>query len=88
MFWLHGQDMSRQPPTQELVAKDLHGVEWRFRHIFRGDRSTSLLFDFDHIPRTCSPLCSFACMKELQTWCQLLFVCAVYTEFLCALMTP
>ncbi|CAI9753590.1 unnamed protein product [Fraxinus pennsylvanica] len=29
------QDMSRQPPTQELVAKDLHGNEWRFRHIFR-----------------------------------------------------
>lgn len=31
------QDMGRQPPTQELVAKDLHGVEWRFRHIFRGN---------------------------------------------------
>ena len=30
------QDMSRQPPTQELVAKDLHANEWRFRHIFRG----------------------------------------------------
>lgn len=30
------QDMSRQPPTQELVANDLHGNEWRFRHIFRG----------------------------------------------------
>ncbi|GAY66762.1 hypothetical protein CUMW_251380 [Citrus unshiu] len=29
-------DMSRQPPTQELAAKDLHGNEWRFRHIFRG----------------------------------------------------
>lgn len=29
--------MSRQPPTQELVAKDLHGIEWRFRHIFRGN---------------------------------------------------
>ncbi|KNA07671.1 hypothetical protein SOVF_169770 isoform C, partial [Spinacia oleracea] len=28
-------DMSRQPPTQELVAKDLHSNEWRFRHIFR-----------------------------------------------------
>ncbi|GAU25476.1 hypothetical protein TSUD_71300 [Trifolium subterraneum] len=31
-------DMSKQPPTQELVAKDLHGNEWRFRHIFRGMR--------------------------------------------------
>ncbi|TVU10113.1 hypothetical protein EJB05_43621, partial [Eragrostis curvula] len=29
-------DMTQSPPTQELVAKDLHGIEWRFRHIFRG----------------------------------------------------
>ncbi|KAH9684562.1 auxin response factor 1 [Citrus sinensis] len=30
-------DMSRQPPWQELVATDLHGNEWNFRHIFRGE---------------------------------------------------
>lgn len=36
------QDMSKQPPTQELVAKDLHGNEWRFRHIFRGNCLVSL----------------------------------------------
>eukprot|EP01018_Ginkgo_biloba_P017330 Gb_23328 [translate_table: standard] len=36
-------DMSQQPPTQELVAKDLHGVEWRFRHIFRGQPRRHLL---------------------------------------------
>ena len=24
------------PPCQELVAKDLHGTEWNFRHIYRG----------------------------------------------------
>ncbi|CAL4984371.1 unnamed protein product [Urochloa decumbens] len=36
-------DMSRQPPTQELVAKDLHGMEWRFRHIFRGQPRRHLL---------------------------------------------
>ncbi|GMN33235.1 hypothetical protein TIFTF001_004055 [Ficus carica] len=29
-------DMSQQPPWQELVATDLHGTEWHFRHIFRG----------------------------------------------------
>ncbi|KAG9153383.1 hypothetical protein Leryth_017285, partial [Lithospermum erythrorhizon] len=29
-------DMSQQPPWQELVATDLHGNEWHFRHIFRG----------------------------------------------------
>ncbi|XWS37052.1 hypothetical protein CRYUN_Cryun19dG0010100 [Craigia yunnanensis] len=36
-------DMSRQPPTQDLVAKDLHGNEWRFRHIFRGQPRRHLL---------------------------------------------
>ncbi|KAI7750906.1 hypothetical protein M8C21_024677 [Ambrosia artemisiifolia] len=36
-------DMSRQPPTQELEAKDLHGNEWRFRHIFRGQPRRHLL---------------------------------------------
>ncbi|KAJ4748477.1 Auxin response factor [Rhynchospora pubera] len=36
-------DMSQQPPTQELVAKDLHGIEWRFRHIFRGQPRRHLL---------------------------------------------
>ncbi|KAL5993236.1 Arf GTPase arf1 [Asimina triloba] len=28
-------DMSQHPPWQELVATDLHGNEWHFRHIFR-----------------------------------------------------
>ncbi|KAI3975962.1 hypothetical protein MKX01_016645 [Papaver californicum] len=36
-------DMCRQPPTQELIAKDLHGNEWRFRHIFRGQPRRHLL---------------------------------------------
>ncbi|KAK9073597.1 hypothetical protein SSX86_007921 [Deinandra increscens subsp. villosa] len=36
-------DMSRQPPTQELAAKDLHGNEWHFRHIFRGQPRRHLL---------------------------------------------
>lgn len=31
------QDMSKQPPTQELVSKDIHGNIWHFRHIFRGN---------------------------------------------------
>lgn len=33
------QDYKQQRPSQELVAKDLHGVEWRFRHIYRGNVS-------------------------------------------------
>ncbi|CAL4906758.1 unnamed protein product [Urochloa decumbens] len=36
-------DMSQHPPNQELVAKDLHGSEWRFRHIFRGQPRRHLL---------------------------------------------
>ncbi|RYR44900.1 hypothetical protein Ahy_A08g041175 isoform E [Arachis hypogaea] len=42
-------DMSKQPPTQELVAKDLHANEWRFRHIFRGLVLLSSLFHTTNI---------------------------------------
>ena len=31
------QDYTQQRPSQELAAKDLHGVEWKFRHIYRGN---------------------------------------------------
>ncbi|XP_068651681.1 auxin response factor 1-like isoform X1 [Aristolochia californica] len=36
-------DMSQHPPWQELVATDLHGNEWHFRHIFRGQPRRHLL---------------------------------------------
>ncbi|XP_057996936.1 auxin response factor 18 isoform X2 [Hevea brasiliensis] len=36
-------DMNQVTPTQELVAKDLHGYEWRFKHIFRGQPRRHLL---------------------------------------------
>ncbi|XP_020573431.1 auxin response factor 11-like [Phalaenopsis equestris] len=36
-------DMSQPTPTQELCAKDLHGYEWRFKHIFRGQPRRHLL---------------------------------------------
>ncbi|EEF39042.1 Auxin response factor, putative [Ricinus communis] len=36
-------DMNQSIPTQELVAKDLHGYEWRFKHIFRGQPRRHLL---------------------------------------------
>ncbi|WOH02152.1 hypothetical protein DCAR_0521540 [Daucus carota subsp. sativus] len=36
-------DYTQQRPSQELVAKDLHGVEWRFRHIYRGQPRRHLL---------------------------------------------
>ncbi|XP_057953550.1 auxin response factor 4 isoform X2 [Malania oleifera] len=36
-------DYEQQRPSQELVAKDLHGVEWKFRHIYRGQPRRHLL---------------------------------------------
>ncbi|CAA7402509.1 unnamed protein product [Spirodela intermedia] len=36
-------DMTQQIPTQELATKDLHGFEWRFKHIFRGQPRRHLL---------------------------------------------
>ncbi|XP_014518560.1 auxin response factor 8 isoform X1 [Vigna radiata var. radiata] len=36
-------DFSQQPPAQELIARDLHDVEWKFRHIFRGQPKRHLL---------------------------------------------
>ena len=31
-----------QPPAQELMAKDLHGQAWTFRHIYRGMLSSGV----------------------------------------------
>ncbi|XP_040986768.1 auxin response factor 9-like isoform X4 [Juglans microcarpa x Juglans regia] len=36
-------DMTQSTPTQELVAKDLHGYAWHFKHIFRGQPRRHLL---------------------------------------------
>ncbi|KAF8391528.1 hypothetical protein HHK36_023833 [Tetracentron sinense] len=36
-------DMTQNQPWQELVATDLHGNEWHFRHIFRGRTRPHLL---------------------------------------------
>ncbi|XP_076902854.1 auxin response factor 6-like [Bidens hawaiensis] len=36
-------DFTQQPPCQELIARDLHDNEWKFRHIFRGQPKRHLL---------------------------------------------
>ncbi|XP_022847985.1 auxin response factor 6-like [Olea europaea var. sylvestris] len=36
-------DFAQQPPAQELIARDLHNNEWKFRHIFRGQPKRHLL---------------------------------------------
>lgn len=36
-------DYKEQRPSQELIAKDLHGMEWKFRHIYRGQPRRHLL---------------------------------------------
>ncbi|KAJ8753405.1 hypothetical protein K2173_019804 [Erythroxylum novogranatense] len=36
-------DYTQTPPAQELIARDLHENEWKFRHIFRGQPKRHLL---------------------------------------------
>nr|AEV40985.1 putative auxin response factor [Oryza punctata] len=36
-------DFTQQPPAQELIARDIHDIEWKFRHIFRGQPKRHLL---------------------------------------------
>ncbi|EXB83883.1 Auxin response factor 18 [Morus notabilis] len=36
-------DMTQATPTQELASRDLHGYEWKFKHIFRGQPRRHLL---------------------------------------------
>ncbi|XP_031374124.1 auxin response factor 3-like [Punica granatum] len=36
-------DYSQQRPSQELIAKDLHSLEWKFRHIYWGQPRRHLL---------------------------------------------
>ncbi|CAH8387866.1 unnamed protein product [Eruca vesicaria subsp. sativa] len=45
-------DYTQQPPAQELIAKDLHDNEWKFRHIFRGrNERNQLLLGIRHASR-------------------------------------
>lgn len=36
-------DYSAEPPVQTIVAKDVHGESWKFRHIYRGTPRRHLL---------------------------------------------
>nr|ARR29256.1 auxin response factor 6 [Ceratopteris pteridoides] len=36
-------DYNQVPPAQELIARDLHDNEWKFRHIYRGQPKRHLL---------------------------------------------
>ncbi|VFQ78824.1 unnamed protein product [Cuscuta campestris] len=36
-------DYTAEPPLQTVVAKDVHGVSWKFRHIYRGTPRRHLL---------------------------------------------
>ncbi|KAJ3692919.1 hypothetical protein LUZ60_012014 [Juncus effusus] len=36
-------DFTQQPPAQELIARDIHDIDWKFRHIFRGQPKRHLL---------------------------------------------
>ncbi|KAL2897372.1 Auxin response factor 18 [Bienertia sinuspersici] len=36
-------DYSAEPPVQTILAKDVHGITWKFRHIYRGTPRRHLL---------------------------------------------
>ncbi|KAJ0536551.1 putative transcription factor B3-Domain family [Helianthus annuus] len=36
-------DMTQPTPTQDLLALDLHGAKWKFKHIYRGPPRRHLL---------------------------------------------
>jgi len=40
------QNYNQQISFQELNAKDLHGTEWKFRHIYRGSTPIELYIDW------------------------------------------
>ncbi|EFJ07998.1 hypothetical protein SELMODRAFT_451392 [Selaginella moellendorffii] len=58
-------DFSQQPPAQEIVARDLHDTEWRFRHIYRGQPRRHLLTTGWSV---------FVSAKRLQTGDAVLFI--------------
>ncbi|KAI4981950.1 hypothetical protein ZWY2020_022442 [Hordeum vulgare] len=41
------QDYNQKWPSQELVAKDLHDTEWKFRHIYRAMALNPYIWDFE-----------------------------------------
>ncbi|KAL6838551.1 hypothetical protein ACP4OV_031607 [Aristida adscensionis] len=59
-------------PSQELIAKDLHGTKWRFRHIYRGQPRRHLLT---------TGWSSFVTKKKLVSGDAVLFLrCAFFTS--------
>ncbi|KAI9099674.1 hypothetical protein K1719_024679 [Acacia pycnantha] len=36
-------DMNQKNPSQELIARDLHGFKWKFKHVYRDQAKTHLL---------------------------------------------
>nr|CAB3474282.1 unnamed protein product [Digitaria exilis] len=48
-------------PSQELVAKDLHGAKWKFRHIYRGEISFTSQGVKNAVFTICFHVNSFVC---------------------------
>ncbi|RWV91995.1 hypothetical protein GW17_00045671 [Ensete ventricosum] len=47
---VESEDYKQQRPSQELIAKDLHSMEWKFRHIYRGIYPNQMSFEeFDFL---------------------------------------
>lgn len=46
-----------QPPTQELVVRDLHENTWTFRHIYRGKAALNIYLFFQILVSSLSTTC-------------------------------
>lgn len=66
-----------QPPTQELVVRDLHDNTWTFRHIYRGEVSDiCIYFDTIQVSNFKFGFLSFKGMSKILVmqylWCRII----------------
>ena len=68
------QDYTAQPPTQELVVRDLHENTWTFRHIYRGKALICLSLYYIQLLLS-SVVCILRAAKEASPNNRMEFVC-------------
>ena len=69
------QDYTAQPPTQELVVRDLHENTWTFRHIYRGKALICLSLYYIQLILSSVVGCILRAAKETSPDNRMEFVC-------------
>ncbi|KAH9603799.1 hypothetical protein KSS87_000577 [Heliosperma pusillum] len=67
-------DYTQQPPAQELIARDLHDNEWKFRHVFR-DPSVESLEDYAMLQDKFVEKNTLPCVYEVHAFMSWLVPC-------------